>query len=290
MRILRIFAVLISLSAITLNAESKTSAYLFGEDKFYVVQKGDYLYKIAKDNDVSFPFLQKANLIADPNVIVIGKKLLVSSKLIVPKKLENGILINLPEYRLYFFHNNRLKEILPLAIGLETWRTPTGAFKIINKIKDPVWYMPKEMANKLSIKREIIPAGPLNPLGDMWIGLSIPHIGIHSTNQPMSIGKPLSHGCMRLYPWHATELFEKVKVDMNGEIIYEPVKIAVENEKIYLEVHGDVYNIHKNLVYIIKEKIKAQNLEKKVDFSKIKKAAENKRGVPIDITKDNVGN
>ncbi len=150
--------------------------------------------------------------------------------------------------------------------------------------------MPKEMAEKLSIKREIIPAGPLNPLGDMWVGLSIPHIGIHSTNQPMSIGKPLSHGCMRLYPWHATKFFDTVHVDMPGEIIYEPVKIAVEDEKIYLEVHADVYNIHENLVYIINKELEALNLEKRVDFSKVKSAALKKRGVPVDITKEIIVN
>ncbi len=144
--------------------------------------------------------------------------------------------------------------------------------------------MPKEMANKLSIKREIIPAGPLNPLGDMWIGLSIPHIGIHSTNQPMSIGKPLSHGCMRLYPWHATKFFDTVEVDMEGEIVYEPVKIALSDEEVYLEVHDDVYNFYDNLVYIINKKIEVLDLGKRVDFSKIKKAVGKRQGVPVNIT------
>jgi len=235
---------------------------------------------------VSFPFLQTVNSIKDPNIINIGKKLLVSSRVIVPKKLKNGILVNLPEYRMYIFDKDELTDVLPLAIGLKTWRTPTGEFRIKNKIRNPVWYMPKEMANKLSIKREIIPAGPLNPLGDMWIGLDIPHIGIHSTNQPMSIGKPLSHGCMRLYPWHAAKFFDLVKVDMQGEIIYEPVKIALSDEKVFLEVHADVYNTHKDLVYIINKKIKALNLEKKVDYSKISQAAEKKQGIPINITKE----
>lgn len=234
--------------------------------------------------------MQTANLITNPNIISIGKKLLVSSKVIVPKKVENGILVNLPEYRLYYFENNQLIKIFPIAIGLETWRTPTGEFHIKNKIKNPVWYMPKEMAEKMSIKREIIPAGPLNPLGDMWIGLSIPHIGIHSTNVPMSIGRPLSHGCMRLYPWHAAKFFDLVDVDMAGEIIYEPVKIAVLNSEVFLEVHGDVYNTNENLVYIINKQIKALGLEKQVDFSKIKETADKKQGVPVNITKEEIVN
>ncbi|MCH6574505.1 MAG: L,D-transpeptidase family protein [Bacteroidetes bacterium] len=234
---------------------------------------------------MSFPFLQTVNSIKDPNIINIGKKLLVSSRVIVPKRIKSGILINLPEYRMYIFDKDELRDVLPLAIGLKTWRTPTGEFRIKNKIRNPVWYMPKEMANKLSISREIIPAGPLNPLGDMWIGLDIPHIGIHSTNQPMSIGKPLSHGCMRLYPWHAKKFFSKVQINTYGEIIYEPVKIALAEDMIYLEVHEDVYNFYQDLGYIINKKIKILNLEKKVDYSKINQAVEKKQGIPINITK-----
>jgi L,D-transpeptidase ErfK/SrfK len=209
---------------------------------------------------------------------------LVSSRVIVPKKLKNGLLVNLPEYRLYVFDQDQLTDILPVAIGLKTWRTPTGQFRIKNKIKNPVWYMPKEMANKLSIKREIIPAGPLNPLGDMWIGLDIPHIGIHSTNQPMSIGRPLSHGCMRLYPWHAKEFFDNVEINTYGEIIYESVKIALSEDKIFLEIHEDVYNFYQDLGYIINKEVEKLNLEKRVDFSLIKQAAQKKQGIPIDIT------
>ena len=266
-------------------AQPSGSPYLAWEDRYYTVGKGDYLYKIAKDHNVSFPFLQTVNSIKDPNVINIGKKLLVSSRVIVPRKLENGILVNLPEYRMYIFAESKLTDILPIAIGLKTWRTPTGEFRIKNKIKNPVWYMPKEMAGKLSIKREIIPAGPLNPLGDMWIGLDLPHIGIHSTNVPMSIGKPLSHGCMRLYPWHAKKFFGQVEVDTQGEIIYEPVKIALADEEVYLEVHEDVYNYYEDLVYIINKKVKVLNLGKRVDFAKINLTAQKKQGIPVNITK-----
>lgn len=277
----------ITLGYSLLFAEDTDGRYLALEDKYYTVGKGDYLYKIAKEHDVSFPFLQRANLIKDPNKINVGDKLLVSSRVIVPKKLENGILINLPEYRMYVFEQEKLKYILPVSIGLKTWRTPTGEFRIKNKIKNPVWYMPKDMANKLSIKREIIPAGPLNPLGDMWIGLDIAHIGIHSTNVPMSIGKPLSHGCMRLYPWHAARFFKMVDVGTAGEIIYEPVKIAMAEGRVYLEVHEDVYNYHENLVYIINKKVEKLNLEDKVDFTKIKQVLGKKQGIPINITKEN---
>ena len=92
---------------------------------------------------------------------------------------------------------------------------------------------------------------------------------------------------MRLYPWHAKKFFSKVQINTYGEIIYEPVKIALAEDMIYLEVHEDVYNFYQDLGYIINKKIKILDLEKKVDYSKINQAVEKKQGIPINITKEN---
>jgi len=113
----------------------------------------------------------------------------------------------------------------------------------VNKVINPGWYMDNDMSQKLHVKREIIPPGPLNPLGDRWVGTSLKHIGLHSTNQPMSIGKSLSHGCIRLYPEGAKEFFDAVRVKDKGKIIYEPLKLTAWEENLYLEVHEDVYEL-----------------------------------------------
>ena len=58
----------------------------------------------------------------------------------------------------------------------------------------------------------ILPAGPNNPVGILWMGLSKPHVGIHGTNQPETIGRAASHGCIRTANWDAARVKELVTV------------------------------------------------------------------------------
>ena len=74
-------------------------------------------------------------------------------------------------------------------------------------------------------------------------GLDQPGYGIHATNSPVSIGLAASHGCMRMYPEMAHQLFEEVYVNMPVKIIYEPVKLGYDpkEKRLFMEVYGDVY-------------------------------------------------
>jgi len=57
----------------------------------------------------------------------------------------------------------------------------------------------------------MLPAGPRNPVGVMWISLNKKGIGIHGTNNPGSIGRAESHGCIRLANWDVVRLATKIK-------------------------------------------------------------------------------
>jgi L,D-transpeptidase ErfK/SrfK len=142
------------------------------------------------------------------------------------------------------------------------------------------------MADKLHVKKEIIPPGPLNPLGDRWIGTSLKHIGIHSTNQPMSIGRALSHGCMRLYPDSAKEFFDATRLKEKGKVIYAPIKLTVSQKEIYLEAHEDVYELTKDYK---KELLNMANLLQinpdDLDKEALGKILTQKRGIPEVIGK-----
>lgn len=83
--------------------------------------------------------------------------------------------------------------------------------------------------------------GPDNPLGRHWLGLSLPGVGIHGTNQPTSIYRFTTHGCIRLHPDDAADLFDLVDVGTTVDIIYAPVLLAIEGGDAVLEVHPDVY-------------------------------------------------
>jgi L,D-transpeptidase ErfK/SrfK len=220
---------------------------LHGKPAFHLVEKGEFLYKIAARYNCGFPALSRANGLRNPNEVRAGMKLTLPLLMILPGR-ENGetTVVNLPEFRLYHFRSEKEVRVYPICIGLTTWQTPRGQFEIANKVMNPTWYMNREMADKLHVSREVVSPGPLNPLGDRWIGTSLEHIGFHSTNQPMSIGRALSHGCMRLYPDSAMEFFDSTRVKEKGRIIYEPVKVTVWQDEIYLEVHDDVYDVTKD--------------------------------------------
>ncbi len=256
-----------------------------GRNIIHTVKPSESLFKIARAYGVSYPAIARANGIDNPHLIFAEQKLIVPLKIIIPQAMESGILINLPEFRLYLFKNGELAGIYPVCIGLVTWQTPLGTFSVINKIKDPAWYMPPGMAERENIKREIIPPGPDNPLGDRWIGTTIKHTGIHGTNMPMSIGKSLSHGCVRLYPEDIQKVFEEVEVGNPGIFLYEPVKVCTEGEEVLIEVHPDVYSLVPDIEKLAIEKLQEKNMLQKIHAGKMLEALQKSSGIPVPIGK-----
>lgn len=260
---------------------------LIGANNTYVVKRGDTVKNISSRYGITCSQLLKINKIRDPNVIKPGQSLKISSQKIIPKKIYNGIIINLPEYQLYHFKNGVLLDSYPIAIGKTSWKTPRGRFFIDNKTLNPTWRVPPLMLKRYrnKYKRKTVPPGPDNPLGKYWIGLSIPHIGIHSTNKPYSIGQPRSHGCMRLNTTDAEKLFNSIDLGTQGEIIYDPVKIGAHGGKIFIEVHEDVYGINGDPYASAVKKLKQSNLVNNVDLETVRKAVNEKEGIPVVISK-----
>lgn len=249
----------------------------------YTVSDQDNLNKIATRFDTTPDELVKLNKLRNSGALKPGTNLKITKNILVPKTIYEGLIINLPEYKIYYFEQGSLKNTYSIAIGKKSWKTPVGKFKIANKKIDPAWNVPPEMASKLDIEESIVPPGPDNPLGKYWIGLNIPHIGIHSTNQPYSIGKAKSHGCIRMKMEEAEKLFSQIDVGTYGEIIYEPVKIARKKGKIYLEVHDDLYgefqDLHSQTVKLLNEMEYSGN----VDMENVEKTVELKSGAPVKI-------
>ena len=91
-------------------------------------------------------------------------------------------------------------------------RPPPGEIKIITQIKNPNYtYTPDFRPKGSRVPRHIFPPGPNNPVGTVWLGLSIPGYGIHGAPLPERIGRAESHGCFRLANWNAEKLYGLVK-------------------------------------------------------------------------------
>lgn len=120
------------------------------------------------------------------------------------------IVVNKSQRRLYFYQANQLRLVYPVAVGMPSYPTPSGSWRIVRKELNPVWYNPgsdwaKEMPKK-------IPPSPNNPLGLRALALNAPGILIHGTSVYTSIGRAASHGCIRLRNADIIKLFPLVGI------------------------------------------------------------------------------
>ena len=116
-----------------------------------------------------------------------------------PKRL---IVVSLEDRKLALLEDGQVKKVYPVSVGKPSSPSPTGTFTIERRVVNPTY----------SHDGVVVPPGPGNPVGTRWMGLSVRGYGIHGTNQPRSIGKAASHGCIRLARPDLEELYAQVHV------------------------------------------------------------------------------
>jgi len=116
-----------------------------------------------------------------------------------PKRL---IVVSLEDRKLALLEDGQVKKVYPVAVGRPSTPSPTGTFTIERRVSNPTY----------SHDGTVVPPGPGNPVGSRWMGLSVRGYGIHGTNQPRSIGKAASHGCIRMARPDLEELYAQVHV------------------------------------------------------------------------------
>jgi lipoprotein-anchoring transpeptidase ErfK/SrfK len=113
------------------------------------------------------------------------------------KTTVHWVLVSIPDRKLALFENGKVVRIYRVAVGKASTPSPVGEFQILNRVSNPTYYH----------KGQVIAAGKSNPVGSRWMGLSAKGYGIHGTNQPNSIGKAASTGCIRMGKRDLEELF-----------------------------------------------------------------------------------
>ena len=126
------------------------------------------------------------------------------------RAVDRVIVVDRDTNTLRLFSAGTLVRRFAVATGQAIYPTPTGIFRIVDKQRDPWWYPPTYDSWAKGLKP--VPPGPDNPLGTRWMGLSIPGVGIHGTDEPTSIGYSESHGCIRMEVPDAEWLFDHVRV------------------------------------------------------------------------------
>lgn len=282
---LLITGLLVQLQAL---AEPPSSA-LTGSVFEYPVQSGDSLTKIGARFGVSAKVLARENELAYQAKLSPNQWLTIDNRHIVPTSRTGDLLINLPQRMLFSFENGELLGAYPVGLGKPSWETPLGEFSINNKVMNKTWLVPKSIQNEMRHDGKAVltqvPPGPKNPLGKHWLGLSLAGIGIHGTITPASIYQFQSHGCIRMHPDDIEALFEQTELGTIGEIIYEPLLLAEHDNKIFIEVHPDIYRLNNKVSMKTLEKMAQETmLSERIDWLLAKTVLELQDGVARDVT------
>lgn len=135
-----------------------------------------------------------------------------------PKRV---VLVSIPDRKMALLEDGKVVKVYPVAVGTEASPSPSGDFKIVNRVTHPTYYHP----------HVVIPASAESPIGTRWVGLNRKGYGIHGTNEPRSIGRAASHGCIRMSNRDIAQFFEVVRIG-------DPVEIHAERDADTAQVFG----------------------------------------------------
>jgi L,D-transpeptidase ErfK/SrfK len=221
---------------------------VIGEMQTAVTEGKDTLLDLARRYSLGYEEITNANPGVDPWLPGAGTVVVIPKQRLLPRAPRTGIVINLPEHRLYWYPPTPAGKqpvvwTFPVSIGKMDWNTPLGRTTIVSKVRNPTWTPPKsvreEHAERGDILPPVVPAGPDNPLGLFAMRLGIPGGAylIHGTNRPAGVGMQVTHGCMRLYPEDIEALFNMVAVDTPVMIVNQPYKWGWHDGELLIEVH-----------------------------------------------------
>lgn len=262
---------------------------LIGDIRVYKVKDGESLIELARDMDLGYNEIMDANPGLDPFVPGKDSIVLIPTSWVLPDMPVSyeGIVINLPEMRLYYFfkkNGKRMVDTFPVGIGSESTPTPEGNLRVIEKIVHPVWQVPESIKREKPYLPDIVPPGPDNPLGTHAMRLSKSSYLIHGTNKPWGIGRRFSHGCIRLYPEDIQDLFKLVPEGTRVAVVSQSIKIGKSGKNIYIEVHSGEDNGHYDYLYEAMRLLGKKRLLNMISFKKLNKAILEKSGMPADIS------
>jgi lipoprotein-anchoring transpeptidase ErfK/SrfK len=146
---------------------------------------------------------------------VAAADLVVAAATTTPRR----VIVSIPDRKLAVVDASGVIDVFDVAVGKPSTPSPVGTFTIVNRVAHPTYYSPGK----------VIPAGPRNPLGTRWMGLSKKSYGIHGTSDPSSIGFARSTGCIRMRNTDVERLFERLRpgdvVELHAERTEEIAKL-----------------------------------------------------------------
>ena len=268
-----------------------------GRTAVYVARHEDTLLDIARRFRMGIAELRHANPGVDVWLPGEGIPIRIPSRFILPDAPRTGVVINLPEMRIYHYpKDGSVVHTWPISIGRVGWETPLGMTTVVRKKARPTWYPPESVREDYARQGKVLPRvvgpGPDNPLGSHALYLGLPAYLIHGTNKPYSIGMRVSYGCVRLYPEHIGELFDMVDPGTLVTLVHQGVKAGWAGNELYIEVHpttdvgdGEGRPGMTEAVRALIAATSAQGLPPALDWNRVEEALETASGIPVAVAR-----
>jgi L,D-transpeptidase ErfK/SrfK len=221
---------------------------VIGSDATILAHSQDTLFDIARRYGLGYEEIVRANPGVDIWAPGEGTRVLLPKRRILPPGSREGIVVNLPEHRLYYFPKPAKNEApmvmtYPVSIGKDGDATPLGQTYVTAKIEHPSWVPTQSIRNEHAALGDPLPRvigpGPDNPIGDfkMRLGFGDGTYEIHGTNKPISVGMAATYGCIGMYPDDLAALYKLISVGTPVRLINVPVKIAWSAGTLLVEAH-----------------------------------------------------
>jgi L,D-transpeptidase ErfK/SrfK len=267
-----------------------------GRAQQVATREEDTLSDVARRFGVGWEAIKLANPRIDPWLPGAGTRVAVPTEHVLPDAPREGLVLNLPEMRIYYYPPARPGEppavmTYPVSVGRVDWSTPLGLTRVATKVRNPAWYPPAairaEHAENGDELPEIVAAGPDNPLGEYALRLNIPGYLIHGTNKPYGIGMRVTHGCVRLYPEDIERLFQMVPKGAPVRILDQPHKAGWRDGALYLESHPPLDGQPaRNLTPAVRAVVAATGKRAvRIDWDAVEQAARETRGLPVRVSR-----
>ncbi|OGX41318.1 MAG: hypothetical protein A2984_00160 [Omnitrophica WOR_2 bacterium RIFCSPLOWO2_01_FULL_41_12] len=172
-----------------LNIKLLFSSSFTPKSLLYEIKPGDTLTKIAREFKTTQDLIKKSNGLSDDKILP-GRKIKVWTApfTILVDKSQNSLILKTDE---------EIIKTYIVSTGANN-STPTGNFKIVNKLLNPAWFK----------AGAVVPAGSAeNILGSRWLGFNLAGYGIHGTTEPQSLGRQVTQGCVRMSNTDVEELY-----------------------------------------------------------------------------------
>ena len=267
--------------------------------------KDDTLTDIARRFNVGYEEIVRANPGVDPWLPGDGREIVIPSQFILPNAPREGIVINVPAMRLFYYPKVKKgeKQIVQ-HLSRSVWVAWAGPHPRVRQRSSgrrrtrPGVRPPSIIKEHLEEKGEkldkVIGPGPDNPLGRYAFYLGWPSYMIHGTNKPSGVGLRSSHGCIRLYPEDIEQLFKMAPIGTQVRVVNQPFVFGWHEGSLHIQAYdvleddtrdwkkAQVKLLKKDLAERIQKELAARN--EKIDWEAVTQLTHDPRGIPVSIS------